>query len=502
MSLTLLRRKFRKAIRPLVFGIAGVFIVSLFYGFGLGTYQRYENKGGEFVVAKVNGEEIPRDLYERTATMMLRQYEQLAALQRTRVDFSQQHQARGRAFESVVDSFLKAQAAEREGLQVSRAEVRKAIDEKIKEEMSGGKLEGATPQEKAQYEAQLRLLMPEDLQRKQMLIDALDKKLRERFKPTEPEIIAAYNEAKIRHILVKTVTGLSDAEAKKKIDELYAKAKGGADFAKLAREHSDDTNSKEAGGDVGWVNKDSQMVPEFKIAALALKKGEVSQPVKTMFGYHILKADDVRSKLPKDFHDPKKKEEYKAQVEEQLIRERLDAYYAALRVNAKIEPFDPFIKGYMAENEANGLAQAGDVKGYEAKIKEAAEAYELATQKNQLETGPALWTKLAQLYNISKQDDKALAAVNRALEYSRSAELLVTKGEIYERKKNNAEAIKAYEQAMEISYDQPWQYTNLQLKFKALKREDLAKKAYAKWQAFVKEDDARRAREAKAANPK
>ena len=62
------------------------------------------------------------------------------------------------------------------------------------------------------------------------------------------------------------------------------------------------------------------------------------------------------------------------------------------------------------------------MKGYEAKIKEAAAAYEEAAQQNQVESGPALYAKLAQLYNMSKQDDKALAAVNRALEQSRSAE--------------------------------------------------------------------------------
>jgi parvulin-like peptidyl-prolyl isomerase len=483
--------------------IAGVFFISCFYGLGLGAFTRFQNKGGEFTLAKVNGEEVPRDLYERTAAMTMRQYEQLAALQKTRVDFTMQHQARGRAFESVVESFLKSQAAEREGIQVSRGDVRKAIDQRIKDEMGGGKLEGATPQEKAQFEAQLRQLMPEDLQRKQMLIEALDKKLRERFKPTEADVIASYNEAKIRHILVKTIDKkLSDADAKKKADALYARVKAGEDFAKLAKENSDDPGSKENGGDLGWINSESPMVPEFKTAALSLKKGEISPVVKSIYGYHILKADDTRSKLPKDFSDPKKKEEYRAQVEEKLLKERLDTYYQALKVNAKIEAYDPFIKGYMAENEATGAAQQGDTKTYEMKIKEAAADYELAAAKNQLESGPALYAKLAQLYNAAKLDDKALAAVNRALDYSRSAELLVTKGEIYERKKNTAEAIKAYQQAMEVSYDQPWQYTQLQMKFKALKRDDLAKQAYAKWQAFVKADDARRARDAQASNAK
>lgn len=500
MSLTRFRRKFRKTIKPVLLGFAGIFFLSCFTFYGSNIYSRQRNTGGEFVIAKVNGEDIPRDLYDRTATMALRQLDTMARQQGqgkpTHVTFDQMHQARGRAFESVVDSWLKAQAAEREGIQVSRAEARKEVDQQIKDEMLGGKMEGATDEEKRQYEAQLRQLMPEDLTRKRMLVDRLDKKLRERFKATDQDIINSYNEVKVRHILVKTLTGRTEADALKKINDLRAKATSGTDFATLAKQNTDDTNSKAQGGDVGWVAQDTQFVPEFKSAALALKKGEVSPVVKTMFGYHILKADDVRSKLPKDFNDPKKKEEYRAPIEEKMISERLENYYAGLRVGAKMEAFDPFIAGYMAENEANAAGNGGDMKTYEKKIKEAAAHYEEASQKNQAESGPELWAKLAQMYNASKQDDKAIAAVNRALSYSKSAELYVTLGEIYEREKKKPEAVKAYQEAMGLCYDQPWQYTSLQLKFKGLGREDLAKQAYGKWRKFVQQDDEQRRRAA------
>lgn len=508
MSLTFMRRKFRKAIRPVLLGIAGIFFLSCFTMYGFNTFGgRGATGASDQYVAKVNGEDVPYDLYSRSSELMIRQYQQFAQMQGqgSRIDFNVQHQVRGRAFESVVDSYLRAQAAEREGVQVGRGDVKKAIDQWLKDEMSG-KMDGATAEEKRQFEDQLRRLRPEDLQRKQLLVDGLDKKLRERYKPTEQDVINSYNEVKTRHILVKTLGGgkngaaRPEAEAKAKADEVHAKVKAGEDFAKLVKENSDDTNSKASGGDLGWVNAETQLVPEFKTAALTLKKGEVTAPVKTMFGYHIIKADDVRSKLPKDFSDPKKKEEYRAQVEEKLVKERVDQYYNELKVNAKIEPYDAFIKGFMAENEANGLGTSGDTKGYEAKIKEAAAAYEEAAQKNQLGSTVALYAKLAQLYNNAKMDEKALESVNRAIEESRSAELFVTKGDIYERKKNSAEAVKAYEEALKLSFDQPWQYTQLQLKFKALKRDDLAKKAYAKWQTWVKEEDAKRARAAQATN--
>jgi len=150
----------------------------------------------------------------------------------------------------------------------------------------------------------------------------------------------------------------------------------------------------------------------------------------------------------------------------------------------------------MAENEANAAGNSGDMKTYEKKIKEAAAHYEEASQKNQAESGPELWAKLGQMYNASKQDDKAIAAVNRALSYSKSAELYVTLGEIYEREKKKPEAVKAYQEAMGLCYDQPWQYTSLQLKFKGLGREDLAKEAYGKWRKFIQQDDEQRRRSA------
>lgn len=96
-------------------------------------------------------------------------------------------------------------------------------------------------------------------------------------KPTE--------EVKARHILV-------DSEAKAK--ELIEKLNGGADFAALAKEFSKDTSNKDAGGDLGYFAKDT-MVKSFADAAFAMNKGDVSKaPVKTQFGYHVIKVEDKR----------------------------------------------------------------------------------------------------------------------------------------------------------------------------------------------------------------
>ena len=91
------------------------------------------------------------------------------------------------------------------------------------------------------------------------------------------------NKVKARHILVKT-----ESEGKKILEEL----KKGANFAKLAQEKSE-CPSKKKGGDLGWFGR-GKMVPEFEKAAFSLKKGEISNIVKTQLGYHIIKVDDTK----------------------------------------------------------------------------------------------------------------------------------------------------------------------------------------------------------------
>ncbi len=81
--------------------------------------------------------------------------------------------------------------------------------------------------------------------------------------------------------------------AKTKAEEVLVKVKAGEDFAKLAAEYSDDVSNAKSGGELGWFGK-GLMVPEFENAAFALKAGETSELVKTQFGYHIIKVEEVK----------------------------------------------------------------------------------------------------------------------------------------------------------------------------------------------------------------
>lgn len=137
--------------------------------------------------------------------------------------------------------------------------------------------------------------------------------------------LPAEEEVHARHILVST-----EDEAKALIAEL----KKGAAFDKLAKEKSTDKASGAEGGDLGWFKK-SDMVKEFADAAFGLKKGELSEtPIKTQFGYHIIRIDDRRTAPPPAL------EELSDQIREELAREAVTAQLDKLRAGAKIEKFN------------------------------------------------------------------------------------------------------------------------------------------------------------------
>ncbi len=100
------------------------------------------------------------------------------------------------------------------------------------------------------------------------------------------------------HILIEG----NDAEAKAKIEDLAQQLKEGADFAELAKIHSQDPGSSEAGGDLGFFQRDV-MDPAFEEAVFNLEVGDISEPVQTEFGYHLIKLTDIDSPVGSDFAD-------------------------------------------------------------------------------------------------------------------------------------------------------------------------------------------------------
>ena len=131
-------------------------------------------------------------------------------------------------------------------------------------------------------------------------------------------------EVRARHILLATEAEAKDA--RKKIED-------GKSFEEVARDYSKDAGSAKQGGDLGYFTKD-KMVKEFADAAFALKKGEVSQPVKSPFGWHIIKVEDVRKVTPPTFA------EMKDQLRGKLQEKKLNDYVDGLVKSADVKVYD------------------------------------------------------------------------------------------------------------------------------------------------------------------
>jgi peptidyl-prolyl cis-trans isomerase C len=169
-----------------------------------------------------------------------------------------------------------------------------------------------------------------DMARQSIMIRALVTDYLEKNPVTDAEIQAEYDKFKAtagdkeyhaRHILVET-----EEQAK----DIIAKLKGGANFEELAKQ-SKDPGSASNGGDLDWASPSSFVKP-FSDAMVALEKGQITDtPVKTQFGYHVIKLEDVReAKFPS-------LEEVKPQISESLQQQKLQAYQKSLREKAKIQ---------------------------------------------------------------------------------------------------------------------------------------------------------------------
>jgi len=148
--------------------------------------------------------------------------------------------------------------------------------------------------------------------------DAMKKVYAEASKQIQGE-----QEVHARHILVET-----EDEAK----AVKAELDKGADFAELAKKKSKDPGASD-GGDLGFFTQD-QMVPEFSKVAFSLEPGKISDPVKTQFGWHIIKVEEKRNRKAPDF------DQVKSQIETYVTRKAQSDYVAKLREGAKIERMD------------------------------------------------------------------------------------------------------------------------------------------------------------------
>jgi peptidyl-prolyl cis-trans isomerase D len=200
-----------------------------------------------------------------------------------------------------------------------------------------------TPDEVRKYYEQTKPLYQDPEKRDLGILIIEQAKLEQTIQPTEADLLRVYNENKdtyrlperinVRHILLKA----SDkdpkqaAAVKAQADDLVKKLRAGANFADMAKKFSEDPGSKDKGGEYDGVVR-GQMVPEFEKAAFSLKVGDISDPVKTTYGYHIITVLSHEQAQLKPFNDVKAQleDQYKKQRVNDLMQQLSDKVQAAL----------------------------------------------------------------------------------------------------------------------------------------------------------------------------
>lgn len=201
-----------------------------------------------------------------------------------------------------------------------------------------------------------------------MQIERLRQSVAGPIEPTDQELSAYLEEHReeydtpeqvhARHILIRVPENASEAEiaqAKKQIEAIKQEIENGADFAELAKQYSQDPGSAPTGGDLGFFER-GQMVQEFEEAAFALEPGQVSDPVRTQFGFHLIK---VEEKKPAEHPDL-------AQIRDRVLHDYIEAerdrrfeqFYRELKAQAKITIADPVLRVFYLYEYAERLEEA------------------------------------------------------------------------------------------------------------------------------------------------
>lgn len=297
--------------------IAGVLILAL----GL---TGCSSIGGEQWIAKVNGQTISVKDFDARVSEIQTYYESQGMNFESEEAKQALDQVKGELLESMIAYTLVDQEVKKQGLNPDDPKVKEQEDN-IKSMLgdeatytSWLKQQGITQSEFKNYLVLLTNVTKD--------VTVTDEQIRAYFDSHPEEFGGQPEQVKARHILV---------EAEEKAKELIAKLDGGADFVQLAKENSTEPGAADSGGDLGYFPKGT-MVPEFETAVFAQEVGTYSKtPVKTEFGYHVIKVEDHKQAVKADFNQAK------AQVAEAALAsaraEKFDAYFKGLRENANVE---------------------------------------------------------------------------------------------------------------------------------------------------------------------
>jgi parvulin-like peptidyl-prolyl isomerase len=398
MGIISIRRMARKLLAPVVLLLILGMLIGVFY-IGIPSWGReaYGYKGPSL---KIYGKKIKDSDFNNYIMRAAQQAEQYA-------QFKTYSEAEIR--DSAVNYAVQAVAFDRElknagsKIKVSNAELDKALKKYFptEEELNTFMLQqGFTKSE-------LRKTLAKELEYQKFV----QNKARElEITIPEEELLGYLDEISVRHILVSVKSGaggegLSDSEALARANEVHQKLTNNGDFVKLAKEYSDDPGSKNSGGLIGPMPVEqfkNSMVKEFADASLALKPGEISKPVKSQYGYHVIKLESKGVPTGDEYN------EKRSEIENQLLFQKAnyDPKYTKWledtfkKAEDNMDILDPGLRAYRLMKDE--------------KWQEASDAYQKALKRKYYKNRPDIYVDASTVYLKLNQASKAVEMLNGA----------------------------------------------------------------------------------------
>jgi len=260
---------------------------------------------------------------------------------------------RAQGLQRMIQEVLFSQAADERNIRVSKDEINESFTAQYNEILSSNnltedQLESILLEQQQQSLNDFKDSLRADVER-QLRDNALREQIVGVIIPTDDEL-ATYLEANVsqydqpERIRASHILVADEATAQ----DLYARLLDGEDFSALASEYSVDTGTKDKGGDLDWFER-GQMVTEFEDAAFALEVGEISEPIQTSYGYHIIKLADREAAYTPTLDDIKDevRDAYISSEESKIFTDWYEAYYAA----AEIEITEPLVNAHLMQQD-------------------------------------------------------------------------------------------------------------------------------------------------------
>jgi len=251
------------------------------------------NKGK---VALVNGATISQEQFDRAMTPY---QQQIAAMGEGAVTDEQLIDLKKKVLEKLIGNELLYRESQKDGIAIEDKEISETFESQKAQFKTAAEFQEALKQlnySEAAFRDQIKigLSIQGYIEKKFAQNTTISDEEAKKYYDDNPDYFKQTAQVKASHIMIMVDSNADQAkkdEAKKKLEKIMKRLKAGEDFAALAKEVSEDANSKDNGGDLDYFSK-GQMVQAFEDAAFALKKGEISDIVETEYGYHIIKLTD------------------------------------------------------------------------------------------------------------------------------------------------------------------------------------------------------------------